>query len=129
MVENNKNEEFDIKVMQANFSAILYLITEQQALIGRLLQTLLDSGVVTSHQLNKITDITDGDDGLIPTYTQLYQRFAMYYLKTKQLLDEQQLEGDANLHGLKRTDGKGKNDDWNYAAADWRSLPRYGRSG
>ena len=111
MVEISKKDEFDTKTMQANFSAILYLLTEQQALIGRLLQQLLDSGVVTSHQLNKITDITDGEEGLIPTYTELYKRFATYYLKTKHLLDEGELEGDDNLHGLKKTDGKGNKDE------------------
>jgi hypothetical protein len=112
MVENTENDGFDKHVMQANFSAILYLLTEQQALIGRLLQVLLETGVVTSHQLNKITDITDGDEGLIPTYTQLYNRFATYYLRTKQILDEGNILDHAVEEALaKRDEDKGKKDE------------------
>jgi hypothetical protein len=76
-------------VMQANFSAVLYLLTEQQSLMGRLLQVLLDNGDINSHQLEKITDITGGDEGLVPVYSLLYNRFAKYFLKTKKLLEEQ----------------------------------------
>lgn len=120
MSETYPKNKFDQKTMQANFSAILYLLTEQQALIGKLLQTLLESGVINGRQLDKVTDIAGGEDGLIPTYTQLYNRFATYYLRTKQVLDEneklvkeafeetfQELEEDLKSE-LK---GKGKKDD------------------
>ena len=83
--------KFDDTAMQANFSALLYLITEQQALLGRLLQVLLDNGDINSHQLAKITDITGGDEGLVPVYSLLYNRFAYYFLKTKQALEAQGL--------------------------------------
>jgi hypothetical protein len=76
-------------VMQAIFSAVLYLLNEQQSLMGRLLQVLLDNGDINSHQLEKITDITGGDEGLVPVYSLLYNRFAKYFLKTKKLLEEQ----------------------------------------
>jgi hypothetical protein len=75
--------------MQANFSALLYLITEQQALLGRLLQVMLDNGDINFRQLEKITDIAGGDEGLVPVYSLLYARFAHYFLKTKQALEEQ----------------------------------------
>jgi hypothetical protein len=78
---------YDKKTMQANFSALLYLLTEQQAMIGKLLQALLDSGVLRSHQLSAITDMEAGDEGLHPTYTLLYQRYAQYFMRTKELLD------------------------------------------
>lgn len=83
-----ENEQFTKSVMQANFSAILYLLTEQQAMIGKLFQALLDSHVIDSRQLAEITDTTSEEGGLIPTYTQLYNRFAMYYLRTKQILED-----------------------------------------
>ena len=111
MVKIIEKEEENKIVMQANFSAVLYLITEQQALIGRLLQQLMDTGTLNSQQLTKVTDITDGDEGLIPTYTQLYDRFATYYLRTKALLDEGRLEEDADLNNLKGTDGEKGEDD------------------
>ena len=87
MVKNAKSEEFDPKVMQANFSAVLYLVTEQQALIGRLIRMLLEKGAMNTHELAVVTDITEGEEGLVPAYTQIYNRFATYYLRTKRLLD------------------------------------------
>ena len=77
--------------MQANFSAILYLLSEQQSLIGRLLQTLLESNLINVQQLSQITDIDEGEEGLTPMYTQMYKRFAAYYLRTKGLLDQQKI--------------------------------------
>jgi hypothetical protein len=78
---------YDKKTMQANFSALLYLLTEQQAMIGKLLQALLDSSTINSHQLTDITDTHSGKEGLTPTYTLLYQRYAQYFVRTKALLD------------------------------------------
>lgn len=78
---------YDDKVIQANFSAMLYLLTEQQAMLGKLLQALLDVGALRSHQLDKITDTAEGENGLVPTYNQLYDRFAEYYVRTKAFLD------------------------------------------
>ncbi len=87
------DEQFDKITMQANFSAILYLITEQHAVIGRLLQILLEQGTLSSLQIAKLTDIRSGDEGLDPTYTQLYNRFAGYYLSTKEILEAEQKTG------------------------------------
>ncbi len=87
MAKKEAKEPFNEKVMQANFSALLYLMTEQQALIGGMLQVLLDSNLITAAQLDQITDLQRGDEGLTPTYTQLYSRFATYYLRTKELLE------------------------------------------
>ena len=78
---------YDKKTIQANFSSLLYLLTEQQAMIGKLFQALLDSGALDSAQLSRITDLSGEKNDLIPTYTQLYQRYAAYYLRTKELLD------------------------------------------
>ena len=89
MKKISRDSNSDDTVMQANFSAVLYLLTEQQALMGRLLQVLLDNGDMNSHQLEKITDITGGAEGLVPVYSLLYNRFARYFLKTKKLLEEQ----------------------------------------
>jgi len=95
MVKKTGNEEFTKTSMQANFSSILYLLSEQQAMIGKLFQALLDNQVIDSRQLKDITDTSTGDEGLVPTYTQLYNRFALYYLRTKQLLEQEALVGEA----------------------------------
>lgn len=111
MSETPKKPAFDDKVMQANFSALLYLLTEQQALIGKLLQALLDSGALNSRQLENITDLNSEEGGLIPTYTQLYNRFAHYYLRTKQVLDDGEVLNQAVKEAMGELDKKGKEGD------------------
>jgi hypothetical protein len=88
MIGKTKNDQIDDKIITANFSALLYLMTEQQVLIGKLLQALLDSNTLDSCQLTQVTDIHSGPDGLIPAYTELYNRFATYYLHTKKILQD-----------------------------------------
>ena len=95
MVKKPEDDMFSKTTMQSNFSSILYLLSEQQSMIGKLFQALLDSGVIDSRQLSDITDTSDGEDDLLRTYTQLYNRFANYYLRTKQLLEQENLENEA----------------------------------
>lgn len=110
--ENNPKADFnDPHVMQANFSAVLYLLSEQHAVIGKLLQLLLESGVITSHQLSKITDPMGGEEGLVPSYSQLYKKFAHYYLSTKKLLDDQVITGAEDLHSMKPADDEGQDNE------------------
>lgn len=97
----DSKEVYDKTTIQSNFSAMLYLLTEQQAMIGKLFQALLDSGALDSAQLSRITDTSDKDNRLIPTYTQLYQRYAQYYLRTKSILDN-----PPDLDGVYRDKGK-----------------------
>lgn len=80
-------EEIDFKTMQANFSALLYVITEQQAIIGKLLQELLAIGAINSQQLKNITDIYGNKEVLSPVYADLYKRFAWYYLRVKETVE------------------------------------------
>ena len=106
-LETPEDGQFSRVVMQANFSAILYLITEQQALIGQLLQALLESQVIDSRQLSEITDLTGGEEGLIPTYTVLYNRFATYYLRTKAVLEQGEALAKATEDALKKDGDEG----------------------
>jgi hypothetical protein len=112
VVKNDKKITLDDNIIQANFSAMLYLLTEQQFLIGKLLQVLVENGIVSTSRLDKITDPQSGD-GLIPTYTQLYERFAHYYLRTKKLLNQESILDDAmdDAHGTKGNDRKDKDDE------------------
>jgi hypothetical protein len=87
MGKNTEKHEFNHVVMQANFSALLYVLTEQQALIGRLFKELLEGGQLTGQQLENITDLRDNNAALTPVYADLYKRFAYYYLKIKDIME------------------------------------------
>ncbi len=87
-VSKKQPEEFDFKIMQANFSSLLYVLTEQQAIIGKLLQELLEGGTINAHQLEKITNIYGDGKVLGPVYQDLYKRFAWYFLRTKEALEK-----------------------------------------
>ncbi len=113
MVKNSENsvpkkqpEEFDFKVMQANFSSLLYVLTEQQALIGKLLQELLGNGAINAQQLENITDIYGDGNVLRPVYSDLYKRFAWYFLRTKETLEEAEKTGVEPAHILDQEDEK-----------------------
>lgn len=72
--------------MQANYSAMMYIITEQQALIGKLLEELLKVGALNTNQLEKITGVYGNPEILNPVYNDLYARFASYFVKVKDVL-------------------------------------------
>ena len=102
-VNKKQSLDFDSKTIQANFSAILYVITEQQALIGKLMEHLAMTGVIDSRQITEITDIHGNLDILSPVYEQIYKRFVEYFIQTKFFLDGKELE-DAQKE---QDDGKG----------------------
>lgn len=86
------NKELDIESgrwqnVQANYSAMMYILTEQQALIGSLLDQLLENGVINQSQLVKITKVYGDQEVLNPVYAELYQRFATYFQRVKDVLD------------------------------------------
>lgn len=72
------------KDLQCNFSSLMYILTEQQALIGRLLEELLQAQVLNSASLQRVTDIYGSEEALSPVYTDLYRRFAWYFLQIKE---------------------------------------------
>lgn len=87
MDKTEEKPEFNHVVMQANFSALLYVLSEQQALIGRLFKELLEGGQLTGKQLENITDLRGNSETLTSVYTDLYKRFAYYYLKIKDIME------------------------------------------
>lgn len=76
----------DFHNMQSNYSAMMYIIAEQQALIGTLLQELIKSGVLTDRSLENITGVYGKDDILSPMYSDLYKRFAWYFIRVHEAL-------------------------------------------
>lgn len=81
--------------MQCNYTAMMYLITEQHALIGTLLQELIENGQLRASSLEKVTSVYGDREILAPVYTDLYRRFIWYFERTKETLDnEDNKEGD-----------------------------------
>ena len=80
----------DFHNMQSNYSAMMYIISEQQALIGTLLQELLKTGALSEGALEKITGVYGKDDVLGPMYSELYKRFAWYFIRVSEALNDKQ---------------------------------------
>lgn len=81
--------------MQCNYTAMMYLITEQHALIGTLLQELIENGHLRASSLEKVTSVYGDREILAPVYTDLYRRFIWYFERTKETLaNEDNKEGD-----------------------------------
>jgi hypothetical protein len=78
----------DFLDMQCNFSALMYIITEQQAIIGKLLEELIQAQVLNGSSLERVTDIYGNRDTLEPVYSDLYKRFAWYFIQIKEALQE-----------------------------------------
>ena len=76
------------KNMQANYSALMYVMTEQQALIGKLLEELVRGGVINGTQLERVTNIYGNAEILNPAYADLYKRYANYFLRVRDVIDK-----------------------------------------
>jgi hypothetical protein len=63
-------------------------MTEQQALIGKLLEELVRAGVIDSVRLERITNIYGNAEILNPAYADLYKRYATYFVRVKEVLDD-----------------------------------------
>ena len=78
--------------MQCNFSALMYILTEQQAIIGRLLEELIQAKMLNSVSLERVTNIYGNEEALTPVYSDLYKRFAWYYLQIKEAMTTEELK-------------------------------------
>lgn len=78
--------------MQCNFSALMYILTEQQAIIGRLLEELIQVKALNSSSLERVTNIYGNEEALAPVYGDLYKRFVWYYLQIKEAITEENLK-------------------------------------
>jgi hypothetical protein len=76
----------DMRELQSNLSALLYLITEQHALIAELLSTLLEKGVLDHDSLVRVTAARKDKELTSAVYKDLYTDFINYFLKTKWIL-------------------------------------------
>jgi hypothetical protein len=82
--------QFTSAEVQANFSAILSVITEQEALIAELIAILVGKGILKSLELTKITDVFLCHETLPLIYRDIYKRYSIHFLQAKQALEEMQ---------------------------------------
>ena len=76
---------FDV---QCNLSAMVYLITEQQALIGKLLEELVRVGAIKAPGLERITDIKADHQDFNLTYKDVHRRFSNYFYAVHKIMSE-----------------------------------------
>ena len=84
--EPQVSNRIEFKELQANLSALLYIITEQQTLIAELLNSLLEAGVLTDTALYRVTSAVNNGELTEAVYKDLHKRYTDYFLKTKWLL-------------------------------------------
>ena len=83
-----ETRKIDFHNMQANYSAMMYIIAEQQALIGTLLQELIKTNALNETSLEKITGVYGKEEILNPMYSDLYKRFAWYFIRVSEALED-----------------------------------------
>jgi hypothetical protein len=79
-------DKIDLRELQANLSAMLYIVTEQQSMIAELLSVLLESGVLTHEALVRVSAAKKDRTLTEPVYEEIYKSFVTYFLKTKWVL-------------------------------------------
>lgn len=89
---------FDV---QCNFSAMLYLVSEQQALIGKLLEELVKAGVVKGPALNRITSIRNDHEDFGLTHSDTHKKFTNYFYAVRKILSETEPDENGDYHGPK----------------------------
>lgn len=90
MAKKDKNSDIEAEQIwndiQCNLSAFLYVLTEQQATIGRLLEELVRVGALNNDALSRITETTPDAESLTVIYTDIYNKFAKYVALTRKHL-------------------------------------------
>jgi len=76
----------DMRELQSNLSALLYIITEQHALIAELLSTFLEKGLLSGDDLTRVSAARKDKELTSAVYQDLYTDFINYFLKTKWIL-------------------------------------------
>ena len=73
--------------IKANFNALLYLQTEQMAILLKLLDLLVKKGVATGEEMNEeVLAVTADRDGLTQIYNEMFTRFVGYYSSLRKLM-------------------------------------------
>ena len=88
MTKSKRHFEFTQAELEANFSAVLSVLAEQETLIAVLLSIMAGKGILKSSELTKITDTYINHESLPPVYSNIYKRYAYHFIQAKRALDE-----------------------------------------
>ncbi len=94
MTKKQEIDSTESNALHANFSALLYVASEQQAMIGLLLKALVNNNLISIQQLEEITDIHGNEELLTPVYENIYKTFAEYFLQSKTILEAAERRDD-----------------------------------
>jgi len=91
--------KMDKEELQANFNALLYLLTEQMAVFLKTIDMLVEKEIITPEEANdKVLAVTGSKEELTETYNQIFTRFVGYYSSLRQMMEDGQIfkEGEGN---------------------------------
>lgn len=79
--------DLGMEEVKANFNALLYLQTEQMAVLLKLLDLLVRNGVATQEDMNdEVLAVTGDKEQLTSIYNEMFTRFVGYYSSLRKLM-------------------------------------------
>ena len=100
--------DLGMEEVKANFNALLYLQTEQMAILLKLLDYMVSKDLATAEDMNdKILAVTGDKEQLTSIYNEMFTRFVGYYSSLRKLMaDGKIFQADAVVD----TDPQGEQD-------------------
>lgn len=89
--------DLGIEEIKANFNALLYLQTEQMAILLKLLDFMVAKELATAEEMNdQILAVTGDKNQLTSIYNEMFTRFVGYYSSLRKLMaDGKIMQADA----------------------------------
>ncbi len=89
--------DLGMEEVKANFNALLYLQTEQMAILLKLLDYMVAKDLASAEDMNeKILSVTGDKDQLTGIYNEMFTRFVGYYSSLRKLMaDGKIMQADA----------------------------------
>ena len=89
--------DLSMEEIKSNFNALLYLQTEQMAVLLKLLDLLVAKDLATPEDMNdKVLSVTGDKEQLTSIYNELFTRFVGYYSSLRKLMaDGKVMQADA----------------------------------
>lgn len=79
--------DLSMEEVKANFNALLYLQTEQMAILLKILDMLSKKGIATTDELNEdVLSVTGDKEELTLIYNEMFTRFVGYYSSLRKLM-------------------------------------------
>lgn len=79
--------DLGMEEIKANFNALLYLQTEQMAILLKLIDFMVTKDLATPEEMNeKILSVTGDKEQLTGIYNELFTRFVGYYSSLRKLM-------------------------------------------